>query len=394
MKFFSKYIMTKEHMRFLRESRRVYAKEKVVEFSGNFLEHTRHERGIWVRPENDPILEELDALKIYDEPVWDSEAKRWKNYEYSSLSWSLKSYISRMDPIAFNKWYKKHKLMDILQVQEFDKRLQLIEKEKGELTSEDIECALLGRGRTTSIYKKAKDSARRAYSNLLGLIRANLDKFDAFVTLTFARRENEKKYREEFGSSFDFVSDPRDFSEVKEKFSKFVHALSQNMRRKGLVFEYVTTWEMHRDGSFHFHMICSAIPDDLLCDAPEWLDIDHITGKRRNGKMLVHWVYGKSDYEKVRDRERMSTYISKYILKSLRNIDEEFYEAFLNAKKYFASRGLRKPSVKYVFSDEEFELVLKKINGYAEAYPVEYVNAYSGGKIVKTIYSKMKNEKM
>ncbi|MBY6270398.1 rolling circle replication-associated protein [Parageobacillus thermoglucosidasius] len=385
MKFFSKYIMTKEHMRFLRESRRVYVKEKVVEFSGNFLEYTRHERGIWVRPKNDPILEELDELEIYDEPIWDSEAKRWKNYEYSLLSWNLRRYISKMDSVAFAKWYKKHKLKDLLQVQDFDRRLQLIEKEKGELTNEDIESVLLGR-KKSSIYKKAKVSARRAYSNLLGLIRANLDKFDAFVTLTFARKENQEKY-EVFGANFRYI-DPTDFEEAKKAFLGFVKVLAKNMRRKGLDFQYVATWEMHRDGSFHFHMICSAIPDELLVDAPEWLDVDHVTGKRRNGRMLIHWEYGKSDYERVRDPERMSTYISKYILKSLRNIDEEYYETFLNAKKYFASRGLEKPKVSYVFSDEDFIRLLEKTKGYAETYPIEYQNAYHGGQILKNVYSR------
>lgn len=389
MKFFSKYIMTREHIRALRESRRVFVKDKLVDFDGNFVEHVHHEKGIWVAPADDPILDELDSLQIYEQPVFDETVGRWRNYDYNSLSWRLKKYMQEKDVEFFNRWYKKQKLKDLIPVEEIDKRLLQLEKEKGVLTSEDIEDILTGKNKT-STYKKARDSARRAYSSLIGLIRANLEKFDAFVTLTFARKENKEKY-EEFGANFRYVDNPKDFKEVKEKFSSFINALAKNMRRRGLELEYVATWEMHADGSFHFHMICSAIPDDLLCDAPEWLDIDHITGKRRNGKMLVHWVYGKSDYEKVRDRERISTYISKYVLKSLRNIDEEHYETFLNAKKYFASRRLEKPKVSYIFAESDFDEVMEKIKGYAEAYPIEYQNAYNGGKIIKNVYSR--NEK-
>lgn len=386
MKFFSKYIMTREHIRALRESRRVFVKDKLVDFDGNFVEHIHHEKGVWVAPIDDPILEELDSLQIYEQPIFDKEIGRWVNYDYSSLSFRLKKYMQEKDAVFFNKWYKKQKLKDIVPVEEYDKRLQRLEKEKGELTNEDIESVLVGKQKT-STYKKARDSARRAYSSMLGLVRTNLEKFDAFVTLTFARKENKEKY-EEFGVNFRYVDDPKDFKEVKEKFSSFINALAKNMRRRGLEFEYIATWEMHQDGSFHFHMICSAIPDDLLCDAPEWLDVDFKTGKRRNGKMLIHWDYGKSDYELIRDREKMSTYVSKYILKSLKNIDEEFYETFLNAKKYFASRGLQKPKVSYVFSDEDLEKVLEKIKGYNEVYPITYKNVYNNGEIVKNIYSK------
>lgn len=390
MKFFSKYIMTREHVRALRESRRVFVKDKLVDFDGNFVEHVHHEKGIWVAPADDPILDELDSLQVYEQPIFDKTVGRWKNYDYNSLSWRLKKYMQEKDAEFFNRWYKKQKFKDLIPVEEIDKRLLRLEKEKGVLTSEDIEDILTGKNKT-SICKKARDSARRAYASLIGLIRANLDKFDAFVTLTFARRENDEKYKD-FGASFRYVDDVRNFKEVKAKFSSFINTLSKNMRRKGLEFEYVATWEMHADGSFHFHMICSTVPDDLLCDAPEWLDVDFKTGKRRNGKMLIHWEYGKSDYELVRDRERMSTYISKYVLKSLRNIDEEHYETFLNAKKYFSSRGLEKPKVSYVFSDEDFMSLLEKIKGYGEAYPIVYKNAYNNGEIVKNVYSKNGNK--
>ncbi|OUC50538.1 hypothetical protein B7939_11110, partial [Eggerthia catenaformis] len=185
MKFFSRYIMTKEHIRLLRESRRVFVKEKVVDYGGNFLEHVQHEKGIWVAPVDDPILEELDHLQIYEQPIFDKVVGRWKNYEYDSLSWRLKKYMREKDVVFFDRWYRKQKFKDMVPIDEIDKRLQILEREKGELTNEDIEAVILGR-RRTSTYKKARDSARRAYANLLGLIRANLDRFDAFVTLTFA----------------------------------------------------------------------------------------------------------------------------------------------------------------------------------------------------------------
>lgn len=387
MKFFSKFIMTKEHLKYLRESRKVYVNAKVVDYSSHFFEHVHHEKGIWVYPSDDPLLDEINNIKTYGELFFDEKIKRYKNYDYDSLSRCLKVYMQKKDADFFNKWYKQHKFKDNVHEWNFDRQIAILEREKGELTNEDLEAVLLGKVMVTSTYKKAKDSARRAYSNLLGLIRANLDKFGSFFTLTFARKENKQKY-DEFGSSFKYVNDPKDFKEVKNKFSGFINTLSKNMRRRGLDFEYVATWEMHKDGSFHFHVISSEIPRDLLCDAPEWLDVDFKTQKRRYGKMLTHWDYGKSDYEEIKDKERLSTYVSKYILKSFNNIDDSQYETFLNAKKYFSSRGLEKPTIKYIYSEDEFEEVIEKTKKYTEVYQKEYRNFYNDGKIVKMVYSK------
>lgn len=388
MKFFSKYIMTREHIRALRESRKVYVKHKVVDYALNFVEHYDFAGGVWVYPENDSLLEEIEKIKIYDKPVYDERIGRYVNYDYYSLSYQLRAYMQKKDAEFFDKWYKKHKFKDAVPVHEYDRCLKRLEEEKGELTNDDLEAVLIGKVETqkASTYKKARFSARRAYANLLGLIRANLDKFESFVTLTFARRENEEKYKE-FGANFRYIN-PQDFEEAKKAFLGVVKVLAKNMRRKGLEFEYVATWEMHKDGSFHFHMICSALPDELLCDTPSWLDIDYRTGKERKGKMLVHWEYGKSDYEEIRDKEKISTYVSKYIMKSLRNIDEEHYETFLNAKKYFSSRGLRKPNVKYISDDDVMLEEKEKVTGYSDVYPVVYHNAYDGSRIEKKVYSK------
>lgn len=385
-KFFSDKYMRKGHVAAIRNSRRVLVTDKVIRYDEDlFFEHYEYENPIFVIPKDDEIIKELDLISVNEND----------EYDFNSLSTNFKKYLRIIDDYYFDKAYKEWKNKDLLFDKFVEERIKIIEDSyERELTDEELEIILNGKmiKYEAETFVKARISARKAYKTVLELIRANLTSFQSFITLTFARKEHENKYLEN-GIDFELIDDVQDFDLVKKSFVKFINTLQKNMRRKNIEFEYIAVYERHRDGAYHFHLVSTLIPDDYLTDCPEWLDYDFKTKKRRHGKMLGHWKYGKSDVEIIRDKERMSTYLSKYIAKSFENLTdtEENYAKYLNQKKYFASRGLKRPTVEYVPANEENkkEIITKKKAEYSDKYSTSYKNVYSDSMIEKTICSKI-----
>lgn len=377
--------MTKGHIAYIRRSRRVLATDKILTYdNGLFLEHMEYEKAVYVLPKNDEIICELENLKIEEDG----------SYNYSSLSSNFKKYMRLKDDEFFNKAYNEWKNAKMIEEYRQQKEIDKIEDKYDRGIFEDELIHILSGQKIkieTPTYLKALRSSRRAYKTVIELIRANLSIFESFITLTFARKEHEKKYIEN-GTQFEFVEDTKDFEECKKIFSKFINTLSKNMRRKGKQFEYVAVYEQHKDGSYHFHMISTKIDEEYIIECPEWLDRDYKTGKKRNGQMLKHWKYGKSDIEEIRDKEKMSTYLCKYLIKSFQSLSdsEESYQEYLGKKKYFPSKNLQRPKVEYIKMNDFSvkEKLEKKKAEYSDQYSTTYRNPYSDSEITRTICSK------
>ena len=376
--------MKKGHIDWLRRSRRVLASDKIVHYDGSFMEHYEYENAVWVYPKDDWLLKELEQLEIGEEG----------EYDYKKLSPAFKKYLRFKDDEFFNKAYSLWKASNVIAGRKLDRALDgLEEKYDRELFADEIQSLLNNelKAKITPTWVKAKNSSRRAYKTVNELIRANLDKFDTFVTLTFARIEQAEKYRE-YGMDFELLEDVTDFEAVKKAFSKWRNTFAKALKRDGMDFHYIAVYEQHKDGVYHFHMLTSGIPEKYLFHTPEWLDTDYKTGKRRNGKMIEKWEYGKSDVELIRDKERMSTYISKYIAKDFQSLTDtdEAYKEYLGKKKYFPSQGLNKPKVEYVKTGEmdKLEVLEKKKAEYSDKYSTSYKNYYSDSIITQTIFSK------
>lgn len=384
-KFFSTKKMLPGHIKALRRSRRVLASEKVLTYdNGSFFEHSHFEKAVYVLMPNDPILKELDALEIAENG----------DYDYSSVSPVIKRYMRLKDDEFFNKAYSEWKNSDRFKTLREEREIERIEEhyERG-LFSDELETILSGDKVKfeTSSYIKAKKSNRRAYKTVLELIRANLETFESFITLTFALKEHELKYLEK-GVRFDLVDDATEFENVKDIFSDFMKNFAQKLRRNGHEFEYIAVYEEHKDGRYHFHLISSKIPDEFLVECPEWLDVDFKTGQRRNGLMIADWLHGKSDIAVIKDKEKMSSYLCKYLVKNFMVLEdnEETYNEFFGKKKYFRSKGLKKPNVEYFTGDDsrELELIEKRKAEYTDIYSTRYKNPYNDSEIEKTICSK------
>lgn len=391
LKFFSKAVMMPHHIKALRKYRKIITNEKVIDYQGNMVDVVKFEKPIYVFPLSDSILTELDNLVINDDC----------SYDYSGLSSEFKRYMKEIDERCYQneyRYYKEFERRNERSNEFLDRVLTQVDyvryefEEKGlEFTEEHEEqyfrmfYETLNKRKDTD-YEKARRSARRRYEKVLGLIRSNLDSFENFVTMTFARKHNHEKYEENGVFFKKYVDDPYDFECVKKEYERFVHAMRQAMNREGLEFKYITVYEEHKDGAYHFHMLCSEIPEKFIVDTPEKYDWDKKTRKRRYGKMLKHWVCGISDISPIQDKERASTYVSKYILKTLWNIDVSKYHEFLNKKGYWASTNLEKPTLSYEYKMEgEGNAFSKK---FTEKYEKKYNNPYNDSAITKITYSK------
>lgn len=161
--------------------------------------------------------------------------------------------------------------------------------------------------------------------------------FDFFVTLTI----DPVKY------------DRYDLKKYYKDLSKFFNNYSSNHKSK---IKYILIPEMHKDGAWHMHGLIKGILDK------------HLT-KNQNG--YLDWKqyskkFGYISLDKIKDKEKVSSYITKYITKDLSNTVQE-----LNAHMYYCSKGLNKAKE------------IKRGTLLADNIPYDYENDYVKIKIFK-----------
>lgn len=353
---------------------------RIVDYGGNWLQVSTHEKMVRVNGKN-KLYEEYERLVERTKDVWfhieDEKIVRPKNYDYELLSRSFKKYMKDQDERAYHEYYRRLKGVS---EEEYNRRLERLEKTLPDYTDDDFErYVMLGNSLPTPQYKKALDTARRAYGKVKALLMCNINDFTEFVTLTFAN-ESSKEKLERLGANFTYI-DGTDFEAAKEAFTVFRKELQRKASEKGYTIKYICVWEMTAKGVYHFHMVTNTILDSEKVKNPEWLDYDNKTKQFKNGRGLRSWNYGKSDVQTIKNHARISTYLSKYILKSIWNIheDEELIERYKGKKKYFTSRGLKKPTVSYMdFYNDEFD---------EEPYVTNVVNPYNQGVIKNELYT-------
>jgi len=138
------------------------------------------------------------------------------------------------------------------------------------------------------------------------------NEFDYFVTLTL----DPKKY-----NRYDL-----------DGFIKDLGQFIRNYRRvHGLDIQYLLIPERHSDGAWHMHGLMKGIPEEYL----------HI-----NGNGYLDWKaykdrFGWISLDKVRNKEAVSKYITKYITK------EQFGKSMneKHKKLYYVTRGLKQAEV-------------------------------------------------
>lgn len=110
-------------------------------------------------------------------------------------------------------------------------------------------------------------------------------------------------------------------------------------------FNYLIIPELHKSGAVHFHALFSDIPADFI-EARHPKTDKPIIRNNRQVYTLNDWKYGFSECENVDSPERTASYITKYMTKDLMT-DKSMYRK----KRYFISKGLKKPQISFEMKD-------------------------------------------
>lgn len=379
LKILSPRFMYPEQLKMLKEKRKKNVTDSITRYSDDFVEHKRYSKGIWINPKpgEDFIY---DYLSQYD-------GSENVEYHFSKIPREIQKYIYAVDEQLFQKEYRERLGQVDKAIQRMDYKIERMEEKLGRPIN-DGEFWLLMSDMPIryedSTFKKCRRSVNRAYNAILGYSRANTDIFKYFVTLTFAPAENRIEH-EKNGLKFKYCDNPKDYDSSYAALDSWLDNMRKHKREKGFDFEYIMTYEKQANGNYHFHALMSDVPEEFIMDTPDILDM--YKGRKMFGKSIKNWKYGKSDIQEIRDKERITTYISKYIVKTLRNMDEEQYYEFLNQKKYYVTRGLKKPQVEYFENLDESYGEQKKVS-YSDQYETTYTNPYDRTVISKTVYSK------
>lgn len=212
-----------------------------------------------------------------------------------------------------------------------------------------------------AVDERMRKSISQTYCAFKNLCFTNADKFKYFITLTFASIDEKEKhlnlneYRKlnDIDLKFKYLENIKDYEVCVKAMTKFLHRMKTNLKRKDIEFYYLGVPEYQKNGNIHYHFLFSDLPDEFLYHNPSWADRDYTTNKILDSYGLKMWEYGLSNVAIIKDKARCSTYISKYMQKSLKEIDETMYLERLNKKRFYRSNNLEVPSIEYGYVDEE-----------------------------------------
>lgn len=199
-----------------------------------------------------------------------------------------------------------------------------------------------------------QSSMNRSVQSVYGIARAN--KWDWFLTITF----DPKKV------------DSSNYEEVTRITSQWLKNLKKRVCPN---MKYLLVPELHSDGiKWHMH--------GLLADCSELQLVD--SGIVNNGKIvynLNNWKYGFSTVTAVEDTGRVSSYIVKYITKTL-------CEQSKGKKRFWASKNcLRLEDVEEhgLYTENEMEEIMKKISESEDVQYIKTLKNANSGRIVTYI---------
>lgn len=215
------------------------------------------------------------------------------------------------------------------------------------LPAPDIDFDMLGERTEEQKEESLRVSMTRTKNMIYHIARSNV--WEWFVTLTIAPSPKIDRY---------------DFKECSEKVRKWFNNLRS---RKAPDLYYLIVPEQHKDGAWHFHGLLGG------CAGLSFVD----SGKK-SGKEPIYnfenWKFGFSTATAVQDTSRVSSYISKYITKTL-------VQETKGLRRYWTSANCKRAEVEeYLLTGEDLKRYLDKLyekmtwkkrleNGY---YSIEY----------------------
>ncbi len=202
-------------------------------------------------------------------------------------------------------------------------------------------------------YRSFKNSARRSKNKIYDYARANI--WEWFVTITF---DPEKV------NSFNY-------DECTKKLSKW---LNNTKSRYCKDMKYLFIPELHKSKRYHFHGLISN------CTGLDFTDSGH---KTDDGEVIYNigkYKYGFTTATKVKDSQRVSMYIAKYVTKELTSTVK-------GKRRYWQSKNCNKPTVEYHFNEKDTHRDLHdnliSMTGFTNAAEKEYVDSKGNNQYVR-----------
>lgn len=206
---------------------------------------------------------------------------------------------------------------------EITEKLERVEKEKKYFSLEDENPFKYDADRSLLVSKN------RTVNKIYDLCKSNT--WEYFITLTFSQEK----------------VDRYDYNEVSKAIIKWLHSIknscSPNLR-------YIIVPELHKDGAYHFHGLIADIGNMEMIDSTKRTKNNDIIYNIKNYKL------GFTTATKVKENNRVSGYITKYITK-------ELCTTTINKKRYWSSKNLNKPYIEKCYMSEEQKKSLLEVVG-------------------------------
>lgn len=163
--------------------------------------------------------------------------------------------------------------------------------------------------------------------------------------------------------------DRYDLKKWHKDFTQKIRDLNKKYKCK---IQYLLIPEQHKDGAWHMHGFLSGMPDQELraFGREEKLPL-YILDKVIRGEEIYSWItyqnkFGFCDIEPIKDINKASAYITKYVSKSLAESITE-----LNAHTYYASKGLKRAEEVqrgFLTNDEQYGIKFEFENDYIKIH--------------------------
>lgn len=178
--------------------------------------------------------------------------------------------------------------------------------------------------------------------------------FEWFVTLTIDPKKN---------NSFDY-------NHSKTMLLKWCRFMRDTYDK----FDYLIIPEFHKSGAIHFHGLLGNISANFV-EATHPNNGLPLLRNERQIYNLDDWKYGFTDCEKIVDSEKTASYLTKYITKELMTHKDMFRK-----KRYFNSKGLKKPQIEYITSETD------DLKGFTPNFGIVETDSQGNNVLDKAIY--------
>lgn len=166
---------------------------------------------------------------------------------------------------------------------------------------------------------------------------------------------------------------------------KVVSKWLNNLRRTNVGLFYLVVPEMHKSGAWHFHGLFGGLSESEIVWSGRYVRKHY----RKYGRVYYintkdkiyrfgHYKLGFMSATKIKDRERVTSYITKYITKDLCNVTYK-------RKRYWSSRNLLLPIEENYYLDATDRFILSteldEIAEYKKSSVVQYGEMTQGLKL-------------